>query len=152
MKTLPAKLRFVVLGVIVLVVVVSCCNFPFLTDMYIELGHDVSGTRSTRTYVEWKDKGKFESALQKLHDDGGKICLCVLTDHKPHPHKLNNGCSSRYDCPSPPPIKTVKVTKSKAADRIAAEQSAVNDPNVTYRIQASALHPNDVSDVLATLQ
>jgi hypothetical protein len=149
MKTLPAKLRFVVIGVATVVVVVGCCNLPFIKDTAIELGHDVSGKR---TYVEWKDEKTFETALEHFVDHGGKICLCVLKDPrgKPHPHKLNNDCGRNYDCPSPANIKTVRVTKSMAADEIAAGGSAVNDPNITHIIRS--LSATEISDVLKTLK
>ena len=55
-------------------------------------------------------------------------------------------CHEDYKCPpdnSPPVnIRTVKVTKSKAADNIAAGESAVNDPNVMYRVQSP--DPGDI--------
>jgi len=47
-------------------------------------------------------------------------------------------------------IRTVKVTKSKAADNIAAGESAANDPNVVHRIQSP--NPGDIKKVLDTLK
>ena len=47
-------------------------------------------------------------------------------------------------------IRTVKVTKSKAADNIAAGESAVNDPHATYRVQSA--DPGDIIKVLEALK
>jgi len=105
-----------------------------------------------RTYVEWKNDGTdFDKALAQVSAHKGKICVCVLksSNDKPHPHKLNNDCPSTYHCPSEK-IRTVKVTKSKAADNIVARESAVNDPNVTYRVQSP--DPGDMIKVLDALK
>ena len=48
-------------------------------------------------------------------------------------------------CPSGN-IRTVKVTKSKAADNIATGESAVNDPNAMHKIQSP--DPGDIKEVL----
>ena len=152
MKTPPVKFRFVVLGVIVIVAIVGCCEFPSFPV--------ITGTRSfavveigratVPTYVEWKDKATFENALAQVHARGGKICICVLDSSggTPYPHKLNNDCPRHYHCP-PVNIRTAKVTKSNAADNIAAGGSVANDPNVTWRIQSP--NPGDINAVLATL-
>jgi hypothetical protein len=42
------------------------------------------------------------------------------------------------------------VTKSKAADEIAAGESAANDPNVMHRVQSP--DPSDIKKVLGTLK
>ena len=150
MKMLSRTLWFVVLGVIAIVAVVSCCYFP-----------SVSGTKSYATveiglpgkiprYVEWKNKGDFDKALAQVRGHSGKICICVLLNSggEPYRHELNNDCPD-YHCP-PENIRTVKTTKSKAADNIAAAESAVNDPNATYRIQSP--DPGDIKNVLGTLK
>jgi hypothetical protein len=156
MKTLSRTFRFIVLGVIVTVVVVSCCNFPFPSVLdttsyaYLELGHESRGIAQTRTYVEWKNKDEFDTAMDQVRGHNGKYCLCVLMPGgTPYPYPSNNDCS-RYNCPSPKNVRTVRVTKSKAADHIAAGESAVNDPHVTYRIQSP--YPGDIIKVLNTLQ
>jgi hypothetical protein len=166
MKTLSGTFRFVVLGVIVTVVVVSCCTFcpfPLIKDTksylesghsYVELGHKLHsniGKRTYRTYVEWKNKGDFDKALAQIVHNGGKICICVLmsSGDTPHPHELNNDCPRTYKCPSEN-IRTVKVTKSKVANDIAAGGSAVNDPHATYRIQSA--DPGDIINVLNALK
>ena len=166
MKTLSRRFRFILLGVIVIIVVASCCNFPFplikdttscfaVGNSYVELGHPLRhNIRKDRygTYVEWKNKGDFDKALARVRDHHGKICICVLLNsgERPYKHEFNNDCSSDYDCPLAKDIRTVKVTKSKAADNIAAAESAVNDPNITYRIQSPS--SDDIIAVLGTLK
>jgi hypothetical protein len=161
MKTLSRTFGFVVLGVTVIIVVASCCNFRFVTDTIpyyaIEIGHALRASRPPtippRTYVPWKNQSDFEGALAKLVHNGGKICICVLMSSrdKPYPHKLNNDCPSNYKCPLGPldHIRTVKVTKSKTAINAAAGESAANDPNVTWRIISNSL--DDVNNVTNTL-
>jgi hypothetical protein len=154
MKIPPVKFRFVVLGVIVIVAIVSCCpfpSFPLITGTTSYAAVEIGGKQRTPTYVEWKDKAAFENALAQVHArKGGKICICVLESPggTPYPHKLNNDCTATYRCPSEK-IRTVKVTKSKAADNIAAGGSVANDPNVTWRIQSP--DPGDINAVLGTL-
>lgn len=153
MKTLSVRFRLVVIGVIAMVAVVSCCYFPSIsgTRSYatVEIGDQPPG-KITR-YVKWKKKGDFDKALAQVRANNGKVCICVLESSydKPHEHELNNDCSSRYDCPSEK-IRTVKVTKSKAADNIAAGESAIDDPHVTYRVQSP--NPGDIKKVLDALK
>lgn len=158
MKTLLGRFRFIVLGAIVTFVVASCCNFPFVTDtiLYyaIEIGHPLLASKppaiSPRTYVEWKKQRDFDDALAQVRHNNGKICVCVLLPGgTPYPHRLNNDCDSTYNCP-PDHIRTVKITKSKAAANIAAGESAANDPHVTYRVQSP--DPGDITKVLSTLK
>jgi hypothetical protein len=160
MRTLSGKFAFVVLAVIVIVGVVSCCYFPSITDTIprasVEIGHDVRGKR---TYVEWKNEAKFKQALEQVRGhNGGEYCICVLEKPRAEPHQYpDSKCHEDYKCPSEPPenspsvnIRTVKVTKSKVADNVAAGESAVNDPNVTYRVQSS--DPGDIKKVLDALK
>jgi hypothetical protein len=155
MKTLSGTFAFVALAVIVIVAVVSCCNFPFITDTksyaYVQIGHELRAKIPKRTYVEWKDQTKFDKALEQVRGHNGEYCLCVMMnpDDKPHPYDSYNNCPPGYKCP-PGNIRTVKVTKSKAADNIAAGESAVNDPNVTYRVQSPV--PGDIIKVLDALK
>jgi hypothetical protein len=133
-------------------VVVSCCNFPLITDTtsYVEIGHKVHGTIPERTYVPWKNPQKFEEALEKLSKHGGQICICVLesSGSKPHRHHLSNDCPPTYKCPSEPRIRTVNVTKSKTANNTVAAESVANDPNISWKIQGP---PEDLNNVLNTL-
>ena len=153
MKTLSGTFAFI-LAVVVIVAVVSCCYFPSILDTKplatVEIGHELRGKIPKRTYVEWKDKAKFDKALEQVRDHNGKYCLCVvMPGGTPHPYESNNDCSN-YHCPPPENIKTVKVTKSKTADNIAAGESAVNDPHVTYRVQSP--DPGDIIKVLGALK
>jgi hypothetical protein len=157
MRTLSGKFTVVVLAVIVIVAVVSCCYFPLITDtkLYVEIGHELRGKR---TYVEWKDDGtKFKQALEQVRGHNGEYCICVLEEPRGKPYQYSySKCPEDYTCPRPPKnnppgdIRTVKVTKSKAADNIAAGESAVNDPHVTYRVQSP--DPGDIIKVLGALQ
>jgi hypothetical protein len=156
MKTLSGRYRFVVLGVIVIVAVGCSCYFPSIPDTRISLYSVVIEPRekSNPPYVEWKKKDDFDRALDHLRADGGEYCLCAVVNpgDRPHypyrPYKPNH-CPSHYTCPSAT-IRTVKVTKSKAADRIAAGESVANDPNVTWRVASS--NPDDIKTVLDTLK
>jgi hypothetical protein len=156
MKTLSGTFRFIVLGVIVIAAVVSCCNYAFVVPGTIVRGTesfafvDIGGAQKASTYVEWKGDGtKFKQALKQVRDHHGKICLCVvMPGGTPYPHQLNNDCPN-YHCP-PVNIRTVKVTKSEAADNIAAGGSAANDPHITYRVQSP--DPGDIKKVLDALK
>jgi hypothetical protein len=156
MKTLSELFALVVIAVITTVVVVSCCNFPFITDTitYVELGHVPHHKTSERTYVPWKSETDFNNALLKIHKRA-KICICVLkSPGHPYKHELSNDCPSTYKCPSEPTptpsIRTVNVIKSKTANNTLAAESVTNDPNVTWRIQASPQDLNEVMNTLAT--
>ena len=155
MKTLSGKFRFVVLGVIVIVAVGCSCYFPSIPDTRISLYSVVIGgtQRAPTAYVEWKDKGRFDNALDQLRANG-EYCLCVIKKPGEKPQPYDYKCHSRYNCPpdNGPPgnIRTVKVTKSKAADRIAAGESVANDPNVTWRVASS--DPALVKNVLDQLK
>jgi hypothetical protein len=149
MKTLSKRFRFVVLVVIVIVVVVSCCNFPSIPDIRISsYSVDIGSKQRVPRYVEWKTQEKFDAALEQVC--AGRHATyefyVKLRDRDPdptHPYK---------PCRSNPPgnIRTVKVTKSKVADDIAAGESAANDPNAMHRIQSS--DPGDIVKVLDALQ
>ena len=149
MKTLSGLFALVVIAVITTVVVVGCCNFPLITDTTpyaaVEIGHPLPGGR---TYVEWKGDGTaFYRALEQVRRNGGEYCLCEMKTPDSTPRRIDRSKCTRgyYDCPRAN-IRTVKVTKSKAADNIAAGASAVNDPNITYRIQSS-----NAGDIIAVL-
>jgi hypothetical protein len=154
MKTLSVRFRFVIIGVIAMVAVVSCCYFPSIsgTTAYATVViRDERGGKKAK-YVEWKKKDGFDKALAQVRAHNGKICVCVLESPNatPYPHELNNDChSEEKDCPSGR-IRTVKVTKSKVADKIAAGESVANDPNVMHRVQSP--DPRDIIKVLGTLK
>ena len=153
MNTLSGTFRFVVIGVIVMAAVVSCCYFPFIkgTAAYatLEIGDQSRANRKYKgPYVEWKDRGQFEKALQQVCDHQGEYDLFVVlqgTDEQ-HPEHWKKRCT-----PNPSGnIRTVKVTKSKAVDKIAAGESVANDPNVMHRVQSP--DPGDVDKVLEALK
>ena len=150
MKMLSVRFRFLVFGVIVIVAVVSCCNFPFIPGILsysVEIGHELRGKR---TYVEWKDKKEFDAALDQ-------VCATAAAHQATYDFhvKLNDNADDIHPykpCRSNPPgnIRTVKVTKSKVADDIAVGESAANDPNAMHRIQSS--DPGDIKKVLDALE
>ena len=147
MKTLSRTFRFVVLGVIVMVVVISCCDFPSIPGIItycVELGNP-----KLDQYVNWKQPA-FDNALIQLCDGGGTYCLKTKLDngriidrYHPKGHKDCTNCSLEN-------IRTVKVTKSKVADNTANGQSAVNDPNAFYRVRSP--DPGDIKKVLDELK
>ena len=150
MKTLSGLFALVVIAVITAVVVVGCCDFPFIPGI-ATYSVEIGGAQKASTYVELKDKGKFDAALAHIRGQKrGSYCLCVMwkPSDTPHPYDSHNKCPEYYKCP-PGKIKTVKVTKAKAADNIAARESVANDPHVTYRVQST--DPKVISAVLAAL-
>jgi len=151
MRTLSVRFRSVVIGVIAIVAVVSCCNFASIRDARISSYSVEIRRQRAPTYVEWKDEGKFKTALAQVRAHNGEYCFCVIRrpGDDPHPYDSHNKCPRGYTCP-PGDIKTVKVIKSKAADNIAAGESAVNDPHVTYRVQSP--DPGDIAAVLDALE
>jgi hypothetical protein len=161
MKTLSGRFRFIVFGVIVIVAVVSCCNYAWVVPgtifpgtrsfAFVEIGSKQKGP----TYVEWKDEGTLGEALAQVCGHHGQVCLCVVRNAGDQPSYGYKACRPpapacpNYECP-PANIRTVKVTKSKAADNIAAGESAANDPNITYRVTSP--DPRDITKVLGALQ
>ena len=144
MKTISRRFRFVAFGVIAIVAVVSCC--PFLPIVPNNALYSVEiGNKQRGQYVEWKNKGDFDTALDQ-------VCWSHHRGHAWYEFYTDTDRTRPYK-PCPPPrgnIRTVKVTKSKAADNIAAGESAVNDPNVMHKIQSP--DPGDISAVLKTLK
>jgi hypothetical protein len=162
MKTLSRFFAPVVIAVITTIVVVGCCLYlpvlPGIATYSVEIG-GASGcspdpaAHKASIYVDVKDKGKLDAALAHIRSQsqkGGSYCLCYKAKDGDTPHWYDDyvQCPRYYKCPSTR-LRTVSITKSKAADNIAAGGSAVNDPNITYRVQSP--DPKDVSDVLAAL-
>jgi hypothetical protein len=150
MKTLSGRFRFVVIGVIAIVAVVSCCYFPSIPDTRISSYSVEIGSEQQARYVPWKNKDNFDAALDQ-------VCATAAAHRATYDFhvKLNDQANDIYPykkCRSNPPvnIRTVKVTKSKVADDIAAGESAANDPNAMHRIQSS--DPGDIKKVLDALQ
>lgn len=154
MKTLPVNLRFVVLAVIVIVAVVSCCNlnFPSIPNI-LSYSVEIGGKQKSRRYVEWKSEAEFDKALAQVCSHRGTYCIYVKrhdSDPDPtHPYQPHNPPSNCTDCRQRK-IKTDQVTRSKAADNIASGESALNDPHVTQVIRSP--YASDISAVLETLK
>ena len=109
---------------------------------------EISWQTSAHPYGEWTTKENFDNALDKVcwsHGHGHGWYEFYIDTDRTHLYK---------PCPPPPPprgkIRTVKVTKSKAADKIAAAEPIANDPNVMYRVQSP--DPGDIQTVLDALQ
>jgi hypothetical protein len=138
MKTLSGTFAFVVLAVIVIVAVVSCVTQLIPNQQaLLELG-------TKTTYVEWKDQGQFDNALAQICQHGGYYDLTVLVkvgDQPIHPYKPCNPSVN---------IRTVRITKSKVADRTAAGESEANDPNAMHKIASAYI--GDVKQVLNALK
>ena len=139
MKTLSGRFWFVVFGVIVIVAVGSCICLPLIPNIVysVEIG-------SPGQYVKWKQPD-FDNALDQVcwSRGHGHAWYVFYTDtDRTHPYK---------PCPTPPgKIRTVKVTKSKAADRIAAGEPVANDPNVMNRVRSP--DPGDIKKVVDALE
>jgi hypothetical protein len=148
MKTLSRTFRFVVLAIIVTVGVVSCCIFPPIpnTRAYatIEIGKWPPNSKNNVIYVRWKSEAKFTAALNQVCCNHGEYDVRILRDNGEKDHWIKN-CN-----PNLPNIRTVKVTKSKAADNIAIGEPAANDPNVMHKVQSP--NPGDIIKVLNTLE
>jgi hypothetical protein len=139
MKAPSGIFAFVILAAIVTLAVVSCVTYQFVANQQALL---VIGTKTT--YAEWKDQGQFDNALARICQHGGYYDLTVLVkvgDQPIHPYKPCNRSVN---------IRTVKITKSKVADRTAAGESAANDPNAMHKI-ASA-YTDDARQVLNALK
>jgi hypothetical protein len=146
MKTLPRALAFVVLAVIATLAVVSW----FLTyrmvpnqkpdhKLFLHIGTD---TIFETTYVYWTTEEKFDDALKQVCQNGGTYKI----------RKLKADGEKAYDAKSCEEIlKTVKVTKSKAADDAAAGASGANDPNVTSKVAVAVANRDDIKTVLDAL-
>jgi len=145
MKTLSGRFWFVVLAVIVIVAVASCCNFPFIPGI-LSYSVDIGSKQRVRKYVEWKNPAQFNAALDQVCAHHGNYDLYVLEREGAEEIHRYKDCKHH----SPGNIRTVKVTKSKVADDIAAGESAVNDPHVTYRVQSP--DPGDIIKVLDALK
>jgi hypothetical protein len=160
MKRFSKIIPFAVLGVIVTVVVVSCCNFPFplingTTACFapgkcsVEIGPQPR-SKSDEAYVNWKSQQKFDEALNQVCANGGTYCIQAKLDNGkviyPYHPEGSKDCTYcvRKD------IRTVKVMKSKAADSLAAGESVANDPNVMHKVQSP--NPGDIVAVVNALK
>jgi hypothetical protein len=139
MKTLSRTLAFVVLAVILIVAVVSC-TFRLVPKQQFLLYIGTKPIFGKPTYVYWTTEEKFDDALKQVCQNGGTYTI----------RKLKAEGEEPYDAkPCKEILKTVKVTKSKVSDDVAAGESAGNDPNVVYKIAATSLE--DTKKVLDAL-
>ena len=131
-----------------MVVVVSCCVFPTIPDPRIT-SYEVyiGGPPRDPPYVEWTTEQNFDNALDK-------VCWSRGHGHGWYEFYTDTNRTNRYKpCPPLPPtgkIRTVKVTKSKAADKIAAAEPVANDANVMFRVRSP--DPGDIKTVLDALK
>jgi hypothetical protein len=141
MKTLSGTFAFVVLAVIVIVAVVSCYQVPALVSNQEFILYIGTKTLFKTTYVEWTTEDEFDEALKQVCQHGGTYEI----------RKLKSSGEKPYDAkPCVEMLKTVKVTKSKAADEVAAGASAGNDPNTVYKVVVA--QKEDITKVLSALK
>jgi hypothetical protein len=131
MKKLSGTFAFVVLGLIAIVTILSCTIGPsFHHQVSLQFGKDKV------EYVE-VDKGALDKALRALKSHKGKCYIAFMDD--------NGKVTEPYlDC-NDKDITMDRVTTSPIAQNASARESAVNDPNITYRVQGNS---KDVWDVL----
>ena len=148
MKTLSERFWFVVFGIIVIVAVGSCCCLKSIPGIAYSV--EIGNTQRDQ-YVNWKQPAFDNALIQLCEEHGGTYCLKAKLDNgsvtRRYYPKGHKDCTDK-DC-SFGNIRTVKVTKSKAADNIAAGQSAANDPNVMHKVQSP--DPGDIKQVLDAL-
>jgi hypothetical protein len=125
-----------ILAAIVIVTAISCCEKRLAGNAKFEL--KIGGPTKDEFVDLRKPDGKriFDDALRRLqpaqykirfkHDDGP-------VDEDYHPPRQGS-------------IKTDKIIASELAKNAPGEASAVNDPNITYRIQSN--DPQDIKNVL----
>jgi hypothetical protein len=95
--------------------------------------------RTAEDYAELKDKTAFDTALKALRNHGGQFTIRFKPER--------GNVIENYQ---PVSIKTDKVTTSEVAQRDAAEESAVGDPNVVNHLSAD--YATDITGVLDTFK
>jgi hypothetical protein len=145
MKTLSGRFRFVVFGVIVVVAIAGCINFPPVENIISAWCMKIENRqKGTGPYVQWKDQRQFDNALAQIcARPGGCYHLEVVLEEGKKP------IDPYKPCPPPGCITTVKVAKSKAADAIAAGK-APGTAHVTYHVTSP--DPRDLIKVLDALK
>jgi hypothetical protein len=136
MKTPSGTFAVVVLAALVTVVVVSC-TFRLVPNQKFLLYIGTKPIFGKPTYVNWTTEEKFDDALKQVCQNGGTYKI----------RKLKADGEEPYDAKSCKEIlKTVKVTKSKVADDVAA-----GDPHVTMKVASASIEDiKNVLDALAT--
>jgi hypothetical protein len=147
MKTLSGTFAFVVLAVIAIVTLPSCCRKQDSEGLLADDGKKLTlkfGKKNHGTPTEYVevDKAAFDNALCNLKE--GQYKVEFLADAKASP-------TPEYH-PSCPPknINTDKITTSGAARTEPAEESSAYDPNVVYRVSSNSL--KEIKDVLDTFK
>ena len=133
MKTPSGTVAFLILAAITILAVVSCVSYQFVANQqaFLVIGNGI-------TYVKWKTQHQFDQALEKVCKHGGNYDLTVLVDEHAqpiHPYK---------PCPILRNIRTVNVTKAKAASGVPA-----GDPHVTMKVASP--DPEDIGAVADAL-
>jgi hypothetical protein len=140
MKTPSGIFALVILAVIVIAAAVSC-TYRMVPNQKFLLYIGTKPIFGKPTYVDWTSEAAFDDALKQVCQNGGTYKI----------RKLKADGEEPYDAKSCKEIlKTVKVTKSKVADGVAAAESATNDPNVTMKVAAAS--KEDITTVLNALK
>jgi hypothetical protein len=145
MKTLSRTFAILLLAIIAIVTFVSCLSTFTANYKYEQkIGNPSAVPPVYRGFKKGADDDSdFRAALIALKKNGG---ACEITILHPGPHQTPQ---PGYCLHIPVNLKTDRVIKTKAAKKTAAEESAANDPNVTWRVQSN--YEGDITKVMDTL-
>ena len=149
MKTLSGTFAFVVLAVIAIVTLPSCCKQVSKAEakqlVYLEFGKEGTKAEDETKYVELEgDHKNFFDALCALKKKDGCIKVGYLNEAR---GKEIDACA---DPCSPKSINTDKITTSGVARTGPTEESSAYDPHAVYRVQSNS--PKDIKEVLKTFK
>jgi hypothetical protein len=132
MKTPRGRFAFVILPVIAIGTVLTCCEQRLSRhhEVSLEFGKDRA------EYVE-VNQDALNGALDALKSHGGKCYIAFMDDQGKVTEPYRN-CADKE-------LMTDKITTSANAKNGPAGESAANDPNATYRVRGNS---KDVRDVL----
>jgi len=140
MKTLSITFAAVVIAVIGTLALASYLSTHIIPNQKFLLYIGTKPLIGKPTYVYWTTEDDFDKALAQVCSNGGTYKI----------RKLKGEDQEPYDAkPCKEMLKTVKVTKSKAADDAAAGASAGNDPNTVYKVAATSVE--DIRKVMNAL-
>jgi hypothetical protein len=145
MKTLSGTFVFVVLAVVAIVAVLTFHAFAQPKQVAAKKFFLKIGGPTKEDYVEVKNQGEFDTALNTLAKNGGQHTIRFRIDQ--------NKVFDPYDPNNPnhhASIKTDKVTTSEIAKRAPAGEAAANDPSVTYHLSSDST--TDIKNVLDTFK
>jgi 5-keto 4-deoxyuronate isomerase len=139
MKTPPTRLAFIVLAVVAILAFLACSQRLWFGKDTFVLNIGSKGVFGVgKKYVDVKSQDDLDSALNALSDQAQyDIDFLSHEGATPIPHYTPRPHTS---------LKTNRVIRSDVAQQTLAEESAVNDPHVTYRVQSS--NPADIKTVL----